>query len=342
MKKLAILTTVLVLCLGCMVSQSQPALAIGHGLQDLRYCCSTADPLGATYTDLGTHRTTRLMIAVIDSISAGPNGLFAVLSYDVNNILTLSIYRYGKKARAIQIHYDQTQLLGWIDDKLAFLDDKGTHQLEPETGRIVHSALPENTFKVFTLKDKILVVERSDSWSYGVVKLLDRNLRRLRVWKIPGWIGVVSLCNAKRIALHVSTIRGDDILDKPNRLVVIDYSHHGYRFMKTPPGAWGSSFSSSQGESEALMAVDTHHNETNEEAITIVELLDLKSFHRKKLFSTIGPVQPIDVTGDGRWLLALNIRHHPVGPVTLVAIDMRTGKQRFLQRDVYECGIVAK
>lgn len=339
MKQLARLTTVLVLCLGCMVSQIQPALAIGHGLRDLRYCCSTADPLGVTYTDLSTHRTTRLMTAITDSISAGPDGLFAVLSFDMNNILTLSIYRYDKKVRAIQIHYDQTQLLGWIGDKLAFQDDKGTHLLDPETGRIVPSALPETTFKVFTLKDKILVVERSDRWSYGVVKLLDRNFRRLRVWNVPGWIGDVILCNAKRIALDVSTIKRHAIFSNYSRLVVINYNLSKYIYMKTP---WRSSFSSSQGESEALMAVDTHYNETKEEAITTVELLNLKNFHRKKLFSTVGPVQPIEVTGDGRWLLALNIRHHPVGPVTLVAIDMRTGKQRFLQRDVYECGIVAR
>jgi hypothetical protein len=257
----------------------------------------------------------------------------------MNNILTLSIYRYGKKVRAIQIHSDENWLLGWIGGKLAFQDDKGTHLLDPETGRIVPSALPENTFKVFTLKDKILVVERSDSWSYGVVKLLDRNLRRLRVWKIPGWIGVVILCNAKHITLDVATIKRHTILDNQSRLVVIDYNHSKSIYMKPP---WRSSFSSSQSESEALMAVDTHYNEAKEEAITTVELLNLKSFHRKKLFSTVGPVQPIGVTGDGRWLLALNIRHHPVGPVTLVAIDMHTGKQRFLQRDVYECKIVAR
>ena len=303
-----------------------------------RFYCSTASPLGATYTDLkaGIHLRLPVPFVIdIDGMLAGPAGYLALTGED-----KLAIYHDGR--HILTVKAPQARLIGWIHQRLVFRErDSQTRGLDVRTGKVVQTRLPPGLVDLGAVHGDTYQIEQRGTTVIGTS--FGKGRAKKRSWAAArrncGFCSTARIGNRYLVLeLHQLTRAADgswasDTIRAP-QLWVIDFATGRQRRLAVRRFTLG--FCVGRIPAEMLLGLPAAVSKDGHVAYSRVVAVDLRTLRQRTLLRKKGALDLVGLSDDGRWLLATQGRAE-VGSGSLLAVHLSDGSERVLQKGVYDC-----
>jgi hypothetical protein len=288
-----------------------------------RYFCTTADPLGLTYTDALRGIKARLWTAPVYQLLVGDGG-YCAITYE-NKI---EVYRF--KRHIFTLQRPEPQLLSWCRTRLLFSSQSRLYILDAKARQLVQApfSMTNELVAWHSLSQGSLSINQHNDEIF--IKLYNEAGEQIRRWKTHG--------NFQKPHFIVINNRYAVVeLSDPQKkyfLWIIDTQSGNQKSFALSESSMGFC----QGISFHSILVSLPVNYTVEHRVRFSRFVSINvdNLQQHVLFEKEGQRDLVGITEDVNWIIVTR-PYAEVGPGELIAINIKTGKERMLQKNVYKC-----